>query len=93
VTTDGIVVIAPEILSRSILPSGLKYMDFRKSYEIAERAALDAVTAKLSVRDLKQWLRGADERLHLNDMAMCTAGRRDNETTFHDLRLATQARR
>jgi hypothetical protein len=90
VTTDGIVVIAPEILAQSIFPSGLQCpssLEWRKSYEIAERAALNIVTAGLSVHELQEWLMGADERRHLNRMAMGTARRGNNETTWHGLTL------
>jgi hypothetical protein len=77
----GIIVIAPEILAWSVIPSG------QNSYGAAYRAALDAVTAGLPVQELMQWLKGADERWHMNHVAMCTARRGDNETTFHGLTI------
>jgi hypothetical protein len=83
---DGIVVIAPQIIVWSI-SSGLQWMNFRKPYEIAYRAALDAVTAGLSVHELKEWLKGADKRWHLNYLAMGTERRGDNETTWHGLTI------
>jgi hypothetical protein len=60
---------------------------FWMAYAAAFRTAVDIVTAGLSVSQLWSWLNGARERELLDHLAMGTAGRGGNKTTFGGLEI------
>jgi hypothetical protein len=78
-TADGIVVIAPEILTWALIGDITRVPNIKRTpvlpdcerlYEIAKRAAVDKVTVGLSVNDLCAWLYSARQRETRNYLAL-----------------------